>query len=339
MSQKCLAAVFTLLFACQAAWADRVEVTTPLGNFFIDLLENDAPATVANFLNYVNDGDYERSFIHRSVPGFVVQGGGFTFIDGQSASIPSDPPVTNEFRRSNVRGTVAMAKLGNDPDSATSQWFINLVDNSALLDASNGGFTVFGVVEGNGMRVVDAITAQSSIQNFGGAFSEFPALNYDRGSDLVDENFVFTSISVAPEDEFEISPGIASSWYNPQTDGQGWFIDVIEDAPGSLRLFVAWFTYDDEAPPSAEDLSFGSNQHRWFTASGPVSGASATMDIFRNASGQFNNPRTTASERVGTLTMTFQSCTEATLEYDFDVGDGGTGQVDVVNLTPDSVCE
>jgi cyclophilin family peptidyl-prolyl cis-trans isomerase len=294
---------------------------------------------VANFLNYVNDGDYAGSFIHRSVPGFVVQGGGFTFINGEAGSVPSDPPIANEFGRSNVRGTVAMAKLGNDPDSATSQWFINLADNSAVLDDSNGGFTVFGVVEGNGMRVIDAITAQSRIENFGGAFAELPTLNYDGRSDLTDTNFAFTTISVAPEDAFEISPGIASSWYNPQTDGQGWFVDVIEDAPGVLRLFVAWFTYDDEAPPADEELDFGSEQHRWFTASGPVSGASATMDLFRNAGGQFNNPRATASERVGTLTMTFQSCGEATLEYDFEVGDGGSGEIDVVNLTPDSVCE
>ena len=116
-----------------------------------------APLTVQNFLNYVNDGDYVNTIIHRSVPGFIVQGGGFT-AEGLAellntntnpanaiGVIPSDPPVVNEFssERSNLRGTIAMAKLGGDPDSATNQWFFNLADNSTNLDNQNGGFTVF----------------------------------------------------------------------------------------------------------------------------------------------------------------------------------------------------
>lgn len=120
-----------------------------------------APLTVKNFRNYADDGDYLNSIIHRSVPGFIVQGGGFTAngLDtvltqtpnsGAAAisTIPTDPPVLNEFdpSRSNLRGTIAMAKLGNDPNSATNQWFFNLADNVANLDNQNGGFTVFGQV-------------------------------------------------------------------------------------------------------------------------------------------------------------------------------------------------
>ncbi|MGL5793456.1 MAG: peptidylprolyl isomerase, partial [Waterburya sp.] len=80
-----------------------------------------APATVTNFLNYVNDGDYVNSIIHRSVPGFIIQGGGFTIEDLDIETVSSDPPVVNEFnsQRSNTRGTIAMAKLGNNPNSAT----------------------------------------------------------------------------------------------------------------------------------------------------------------------------------------------------------------------------
>lgn len=142
----------------------------------IKLLDGVAPLTVANFLNYVNDGDYVNSFIHRSVPGFVVQGGGFTFdqtinngtfsndplinnFPGGLQPVPKDPPVLNEFGRSNLRGTIAMAKIGGDPNSATSEWFFNLADNSANLDIQNGGFTVFGEVL-NGMTVIDSIATQ-----------------------------------------------------------------------------------------------------------------------------------------------------------------------------------
>jgi len=84
--------------------ATEVTLSTPLGDVDIELFDEQAPQTVANFLNYVNDGDYDDSFIHRSVPGFVVQGGGYTF-DGESpVAIPVDPPVINEPGISNTRG-------------------------------------------------------------------------------------------------------------------------------------------------------------------------------------------------------------------------------------------
>ncbi len=98
--------------------------------------------TVANFLRYAGRGDYNTNgIIHRSAPGFVIQGGGYAYEDVTSPfglyryffHIPKDPPIQNEFSpsRSNVRGTIAMAKLPGNPDSATSEWFFNLADNSA----------------------------------------------------------------------------------------------------------------------------------------------------------------------------------------------------------------
>src|SRR3972149_621121 len=138
-----------------------VRMETNLGSFNIGLYDDDAPETVKNFLNYVNRGDYDNSIIHRSVPGFVVQGGGYKCCDifGQAYHILTDPPVLNEFdpSRSNIRGTIAMAKLGDDPDSATSEWFFNLADNHDNLDNQNGGFPVFARVLDAGMDVVDAI--------------------------------------------------------------------------------------------------------------------------------------------------------------------------------------
>lgn len=158
------------------AHATIVEFQTSLGNFQVNLYDEDTPQTVANFLNYRNNGAYEPTIVHRSVPNFVIQGGGF---DTNLMRPTLNAPVINEPVFSNVRGTIAMAKIGGDPDSATSQWFINLSNNSANLDSQNGGFTVFGEVIGDGMDVVDAIQAippwdWSTI----GPFDSIPLLNY-----------------------------------------------------------------------------------------------------------------------------------------------------------------
>ena len=146
------------LCAVPAQAQTLVRFKTVLGDFDVELLDAEAPLTVANFLAYLADPDYDASFIHRGVPGFVIQGGGFAFTDGSFAVVPTDTPVLNEFGRSNLRATIAMAKLSGNPDSATSQWFVNLAANTSL-DTNNGGFTVFGEVIAGGMAVVDAIEA------------------------------------------------------------------------------------------------------------------------------------------------------------------------------------
>lgn len=145
-------------FANVALAGTIVRVSTSIGDYSIELLDDLAPATVANFLNYVNRNDYNGTYLHRVVDSFVVQGGGYRFQPFVGPiDVPSDPPVVNEFGVSNTRGTVAMAKLEGDPNSATNQWFVNLFDNSANLDFNNGGFTVFGNVLGDGMIILDAI--------------------------------------------------------------------------------------------------------------------------------------------------------------------------------------
>lgn len=175
-------ALLLLSLTSLSAFATTVRMQTSLGDIDIQLMDTAAPATVANFLNYVTSGAYANSFIHRSVPGFVIQGGGYQWssaINGYS-NIPANAPVTNEFSasRSNLRGTIAMAKLGGDPNSATSQWFFNLANNSGNLDNQNGGFTVFGQVIGDGMQVVDAIAAlpirNANGTNTSGSFDSLP---------------------------------------------------------------------------------------------------------------------------------------------------------------------
>jgi peptidyl-prolyl cis-trans isomerase A (cyclophilin A) len=186
------AVVLCLAADCPAAadFASVVRVTGNMGEFDIQLLEAQTPKTAANFLGYVQRGDFSNSIIHRSVPGFIVQGGGFTLRSNTIADVPTRQPVTNEPFYSNVRGTVAMAKAGGDPHSATSQWFINLSDNNAAnLDKQNGGFTVFGVVLGNGMAVADAVAAlpfYDASPWFGTSFSNLPLSKPFLGA----ENFV-----------------------------------------------------------------------------------------------------------------------------------------------------
>lgn len=158
---KALVAALTALCTLSPAQAELVEVSTPLGNFTMQTREDVAPNTVANFLQYITDGDYQNSIIHRIATSAtagvdIIQGGGFTFTDLDGiGTVPTDPAIANEFNLSNKRGTVAMARLGGLPDSATSQWFINVEDNLAL-DSIDGGFTVFADVV-SGMDVVDAI--------------------------------------------------------------------------------------------------------------------------------------------------------------------------------------
>ncbi len=138
----------------------RVQVETSKGSFVIELAADKAPVTVANFLQYVRSGFFDGTVFHRVIPGFMVQGGGFTADLERKAA---RPPIANEAANglSNLRGTVAMARTG-EVDSATSQFFVNLVDNT-YLDHRDGtprgfGYCVFGrVVEG--MDVVDAIAA------------------------------------------------------------------------------------------------------------------------------------------------------------------------------------
>ncbi len=193
-----LATVLALAFPAIGS-ASTVSMQTVLGEIDIELFDTAAPLTVANFMNYVNSGAYNNSFIHRSVPGFIIQGGGYTWSNNSANAIAQNSPVVNEFdlSRSNVRGTIAMAKLSGDPDSATSGWFFNLADNSANLDFQNGGFTVFGRVIGNGMSVVDAIAALP-VYNAGGAFGNLPLIGYTGGSITGANLAMVTNVAAVP---------------------------------------------------------------------------------------------------------------------------------------------
>lgn len=182
-----------------------VRLSYNVGVIDLELFDAATPQSVANFLNYVNTDQYNGTIVHRAVTDFVVQGGGYT-ADGTDITPPGTPTVPNEFdpSRSNVRGTVAYAKLGGDPNSATSEFFINLSDN-AFLDAQNGGFTVFGRVLNNGMAVADAIDALPKTNASVGTrfFQDLPVLaptTTPTPADLV----VLQDASVLPEATYTV---------------------------------------------------------------------------------------------------------------------------------------
>jgi peptidyl-prolyl cis-trans isomerase A (cyclophilin A) len=197
---KWLLLSFFLSFSSAASAQQYVCMESNQGDFCMELFPQSAPQTVANFLRYVNDGDYDNSLIHRSESNFVIQGGGFTLRNGNFAFVPTDPAVINEYSRSNLRGTVAMAKLGSDPNSATSQWFVNLSDNNTFLNTSNGGFTVFAEVV-SGMDVVDRINTlrvlnlSNAFQN--AAFASTPVTTPDGTFSVANDEFVLITRAYA----------------------------------------------------------------------------------------------------------------------------------------------
>jgi cyclophilin family peptidyl-prolyl cis-trans isomerase len=134
-----------------------IRFETTLGDFTVELFEKEAPQSVENFLRYIDGGFFDGTIFHRIVPGFVIQGGGFT---EDMAQKRTHPPVKNEADNGlkNTRGSLSMART-NDIHSATSQFFVNLKDNE-FLDHSRGnfGYAVFAKVT-EGMDVIDKIAA------------------------------------------------------------------------------------------------------------------------------------------------------------------------------------
>jgi cyclophilin family peptidyl-prolyl cis-trans isomerase len=150
----------------------RIRLETGMGDIVIELDEKAAPVTVKNFLTYVEESFFDGTIFHRVIPNFMIQGGGFTPDMVQKKTHPSIVNEANNGLKNN-RGTIAMARLPQ-PDSATSQFFINHKDNPNLnyVSTRNPGYAVFGkVVEG--METVDKIAAVKTTQK--GSYSDVPA--------------------------------------------------------------------------------------------------------------------------------------------------------------------
>ena len=224
----------------------------PLG-FTLQLFPSNAPQTVANFLAYVNDGAYENMLIHRSVPGFVIQTGGYDYSGGSIATWTNTVPSEASNGYSNIRGTLAMALVGSDSNSATDQWFVNLTNNSRMDSAvistniigqvtTNPPFTVFAQVIGNGMQVVDAIAGLPIYRNLNAPFNELPLLSTNTTTPLTLTNLVHIS-RVATIPYFALSSD--SSAYAPRISNSTLYIDYTGGAkPPATPVTISLFATD-----------------------------------------------------------------------------------------------
>lgn len=173
----------------------RVLIETSKGNIMVELFTRNAPQSVGNFINYVKTGFYDGLIFHRVIPGFMIQGGGMT---PDMTEKPKNSPIKNEADNGlkNLRGTLAMARMA-DPDSASSQFFINVADNAFLdhrgTSYDTWGYAVFGQVV-DGMKVVDAIVAMP---------------RGDRGpyQDVPIEPVVMKRVTLLPEAAAAVPPG------------------------------------------------------------------------------------------------------------------------------------
>ena len=210
---------------------------------------------------------------------FIVQGGGFMPVTDPTSGavtalnpLPSYGPIQNEFSasRSNVAGTIAMAKVGNDPNSATNQWFFNVADNSSNLDNQNGGFTVFGQVLGSGMQLIDAIDGLPTYNlnqyfdpNYsvdgasGGPFTDVPLV---ATVNSINNFIVVDSVTVVPPASPRASwaSAVSGNW----SDVRKW-TGGVPNAAGAIAVFnastTAALTITLDNPRTVGALQFGNS--------------------------------------------------------------------------------
>jgi len=239
-----------------------------LGEIEAQLLPGNAPATVANFLSYMNKNAYNGTIFHRSVRGFIIQSGGFRWTGSAIADIPQDPPVRNEYGLSNTRGTIAMAKLGDNPNSATNQFFFNLSDsNAGNLNNQNGGFTVFArVTSAAGLAVMDRLAAvpAPSPGPLPSPFDQIPLQNYTGGEVKGENLLIIESIRAVERPAQPIIRGEsgaiqASAFGGGTVAAPGSFIEIYGSSFSSAEVARSWDVSKDfvngRAPTTLEGVS------------------------------------------------------------------------------------
>jgi peptidyl-prolyl cis-trans isomerase A (cyclophilin A) len=271
-----LVASAAISFAADPSDTTYVRFNTNLGNIDVQLFSHETPNTVANFLTYV-DGiqnnpayTYNNSLIHRSIPGFIIQGGGFAVPNGALpiTAIPTPAnPLLSEYGISNTRGTIAMALTSAGKDSASNNWFFNLVANTFLDNSSDGGpFTVFGTVANSGsLAVMDLIAAQPTYDastlytqlygsSIGPAFTNVPLINYVSGTPTVQNLVVINSVTRLTVQTFATWQ---SAKFTPTQQANASFISPTATPfnDGVPNLLKYLFDINPSAPMTAHDRS------------------------------------------------------------------------------------
>lgn len=244
-----------LTMRADSASGTVVRFTTTAGVVDVRLYDTATPNSVANFLNYSTTNRFDNTIFHRSIPGFIVQGGGFRITTDifNAVDLPADPPVVNEYGISNLRGTIAYAKVGppqGQPptpttiNSATREWFFNLADNSSNLNNQNGGFTVFGRVVGAGMTVVDAIAAKPRV-NAGSPFTDLPVNNLakvqSQSNVFLDDAVNVTTVRTLniPAGDYDFNGTVNAVDYQIWKDTFGSTTNAAADGNGNGRVDAA----------------------------------------------------------------------------------------------------
>jgi len=308
-------ATLLLLAACtfQAqAQNPRVWLDTDMGPIILELDPAAAPVTVENFLRYVDDGFYDGLLFHRVAEEFVIQGGGFD--SDRNLREPTYSPIVNEAANglSNQPGTVAMART-NDPNSATSQFFINL-DNNDFLDpggSTEAGYAVFGEVV-LGHSTVNAIAALNAINSPTSALHQWPF------NPPVIRRAVQT-------DGFPLMHDHSGSWFDPSNSGVGFNVEFANNSAGEGPIaIVYWYNFDE--------------QHQfWLTgqASFEWGASEVTIDLFSHAGNEegtgFQSPPESAFSDYGMLTLRFEDCNNGSFSY--DMPGYGSGEIHVTRLS------
>ncbi|MCB1582345.1 MAG: peptidylprolyl isomerase [Marinicella sp.] len=313
--------ILVLFFAITKIQATTVRFDTNMGTIDIELFEDEAPITTQNFLGYVNRGDYNETVFHRLVPfgGIsVIQGGAYRYNGSSFSTVSTQNPITNEAGVSNTVGTISMART-SEPHSATNQFFFNLTDNLNLNPTgSNAGYAVFGVV----VQGLDVLKTMGSVarfnlsSNLGAATSEFPVYQYFGGGVAIN-NVIRINRAYVLSETFQINAGLSGAWYDPATDGQGIYIEVL---PATGQVIMAWFTYDTEFPDDMTPSEIGYAGNRWLVAIGDFSENEFNGTVYQTSNGKFDDPAPVTNEAVGTVSLTFNSCAELVMNYSLYAG-------------------
>lgn len=313
------ATLFALLIALLSpgnspfAQQPQVWLETDRGPILLALDNVNTPVTTQNFLDYVNDGFYDGLIFHRVINGFVAQGGGF---DGRLVQRPATRgaiPSEAGSGGANVPRTIAMALVGGDVDSATTQFYINTGTNDTL----DGDYTVFGEVIG-GWPTVQTISSTPTFSN------DLP----------VRSPIIRFAVEIAPG-AFPIMPLHTASWFDPNNPGVGFNLEVTNDASTEDGPLLIVYWYD-----------FSAGQQLWLTgtANFEYGDSEVTIDLLGvpelSETAGFQTPPPLADFQVrGSVTVRFDGCSSGRFAY--DLPDFGTGELALTRLSipNDQTCE